>query len=397
MATSYGRLVAYLARTTRDIAAAEDALGDALAAAVTSWRTQGVPRRPESWLLTVAHRSLIGAARRRTTADRNELSLKLLADEIAERRPTTPIPDRRLELLYVCAHPAIDPKVRAPLMLQTVLGLDAARIASSFVVSPATMGQRLSRAKTKIRDAGIAFDVPARGDLPDRTRDVLDAIYAAYGTGWDDPAGVDGRRRGLTAEAIRLVRLVVELEPSSAEARGLLALMLHTEARSAARRDPDGAYVPLDRQDIRSWSKESMLEAEAQLRDAFALGEPGPYQLQAAIQSVHNRRALTGSTDWPAIAALYDGLVASAPSIGAQVARAAAHAEAHGAGAGIEILDGIPAERVATYQPYWALVAHLRQRLGRTADAHDAAHRAVGLTSDPAIREHLIARYPPPH
>lgn len=393
MATSYGRLVAYLATTTRDIAAAEDAMGDALAEAVENWRRTGVPDRPESWLLTVARRRLIGAARRRDTAERARPSLRIAADELAEPRPPTTIPDRRLELLYVCAHPAIDPRVRAPLMLQVVLGLDAARIASAFVVAPTTMGQRLSRAKTKIRDAGIAFEVPGPTDLADRTRNVLDAIYAAYGTGWDDPDGADPRRRGLTVEAERLCRLVVELDPHDAEARGLLALMLHTGARHDARRDADGRYVPLDRQDVTSWAKEPMIEAEEQLGAALALGELGPYQLQAAIQSVHNRRALAGSTDWDAIAALYDGLVALSPSLGAEVARAAAHGEHDGPAAGLRLLDAIADDRVVDYQPYWACRAHLLRRLDRPADAELAATRAIGLTADPAVRAHLIAQH----
>lgn len=394
MATSYGRLVAYLARTTGDIAAAEDALGEALAAALTTWRDRGVPDRPASWVLTVARRHLISAARRRATAERAGPTLKLLEDELGEPRPIGTIPDRRLELLYVCAHPSIDPRVRAPLMLQTVLGLDAARIAASFVVSPATMGQRLSRAKAKIRDAGISFSVPGPDELPDRTRNVLDAIYAAYGAGWDDPEGTDPRRLGLTAEAQRLCRIVVMLEPDDAEARGLLALMLHLEARSDARRDHDGRYVPLDQQDVTLWSPALMLEAEQQLSAAFAVQQLGAYQLHAAIQSVHNRRALTGATDWAAVATLYDGLVAHSPSIGVQVARSAAHGEAHGARTGLDLLDAITPERVSGYQPYWATRAHLLQRLGRGADAQVAARRAIGLTTDPAVRAHLIDRHP---
>lgn len=393
METSYGRLVAYLARLTGDLGAAEDALGDALAAAVVAWRDQGIPRRPESWLLTVARRRLIGAARRGATADRAAPALRLRASELADETPAGPIPDRRLELLYVCAHPAIAPAVRAPLMMQAVLRLDAARIAASFVTSPATMGQRLSRAKAKIRDARIPFEVPAAPEVPARTRHVLDAIYAAYGTGWDDPGGTDPRRQGLTAEAERLCRLVVELQPDDAEAHGLLALILHTEARSAARRD-DGRFVPLDQQDMSRWSRSRMLDAEQHLTRAAALGRIGPYQLQAAIQSVHNRRTITGSTDWTAIAALYDGLVVHAPGVGAEVARAAAHAHSSGAEVALAMLDAMPSDRVAEYQPYWAVRAHVLDALGRD-DARTAASRAVGLTTDPGVRSYLVDRYGP--
>ena len=395
MATSYDRLVAYLARLAGDLGAAEDALGDALAAAVVTWRDQGVPQRPESWLITVSRRRLIGAARRRATADRAEPSLRIRASELADDDPVGPIPDRRLELLYVCAHPAIAPTVRAPLMLQAVLRLDAARIAGAFVTSPATMGQRLSRAKAKIRDARIPFEVPDPAELPGRTRHVLDAIYAAYGTGWDDPGGADPKRRGLTAEAERLGRLVVELQPGDAEAHGLLALMLHTEARADARRDGD-RYIPLDEQDMSRWSSASMLDAEHHLERAFALGRLGPYQIHATIQSVHNRRALTGATDWTTIATLYDGLVAHAPGVGAEVARAAAHSHSSGPAFALDLLDAMPADRVSDYQPYWAARAHVLDALGRDDDARSAASRAIGMTTDPAVRSYLVARHRAP-
>ena len=232
-------------------------------------------------------------------------------------------------------------------MMQTVLGLDAARIASAFVVAPKTMGQRLSRAKSKIRIAGIPFEMPTDADdLTARTTSVLDAIYAAFGTGWDDPGGSDPRRSGLTVEAIRLARIVVELRPGDAEARGLLSMMLHSEARRAARRTSDGVFVPLARQEVGLWSADMMIEAEQQLTAAASLRVLGPFQLQAAIQSVHNRRALTGATDWASIVALYDGLVALEPSLGALVARAVAHGEADGPGAGLALLDEVDVSSV---------------------------------------------------
>lgn len=395
--TSYGRLVAYLARASGDLAAAEDALGDALVAALEAWSAGRVPERPDSWLLTVARRNMIGSFRKAETARRARPTLAVLDDERDENAmtitPTSAIPDRRLELLYVCAHPAIDAGIRAPLMLQTVLGLDAARIAAAYVTSPTTMGQRLSRAKTKIRDARIPFELPLADELPQRTRNVLDAIYAAYSAGWDDPHGADLKRSGLTAEAERLVRLVIELEPHNAEARGLLALVLHLHARSLARRADDGSFVPLDEQDVELWSRDLMMDAELQLARAQALRDVGPYQLQAAIQSVHNRRALTGTTDWPTIAALYDGLVGLSPTLGALVARAAANVEFAGAERAIELLDDMPERAVASYQPYWVTRAHALSRSGRRTEARAAAGRAIGLTTDPAVRAHLVATY----
>lgn len=392
--TSYGRLVASIARSTRDIAAAEDALADALLAALERWPVDGIPDRPEAWLTTVARRRVIGAIRRAGTASRNQADLVRLRDELDERTESSVIPDSRLELMYACAHPAIDRSVRSALMLQTVLGLDAARIASAFVVAPATMGQRLSRAKAKIRDAGIPLAVPAANELPARTASVLDAVYAAFGTGWDDPDGTDAKRRGLTEEAIRLARLVVELLPEDAEARGLLALMLHSEARRPARRADDGSFVPLAEQDVSRWSPPMMTEAEHQLAVASRLRRIGPYQLHAAIQSVHNRRILTGATDWRSIARLYDGLVELQPSIGALVARAAAHGEAENPAAGLALLDAIDESLVATYQPYWVTRAHLLVGTGDRAAAREAATRAIGLTTDDAVRRHLLATLP---
>ena len=343
----------------------------------------------------MAKRNLIGSIRRRQTALDAIPTLAIL-DE-ARLQPTSnrggPIPDDRLELLYVCAHPAIDPLLHAPLMLQAVLRLDAARIATSFLTSPATMGQRLSRAKAKIRDAGIPFQIPDADQLPERTRSVIDAIYAAYGTGWDDPTGVDPKRRGLTAEATRLCRLVVELQPDDPEARGLLALILHTDARRDTRRDAAGRFVPLERQAVAEWSRPMIAEAEHHLGQAAAAGTIGPYQLHAAIQSVHNRRALTGTTDWSAIAALYDGLVRLSPSVGALVARAAAHANAFAPTDGLRLLDELDPDLTRNYQPYFATRAHILELSGNRVEAVDAATRAIGLTADPAVRQHLIDTY----
>lgn len=390
--TSRARLLGHLAAGVRDLTAAEDALAEAFVAALRTWPERGVPERPEAWLLTAARRTLIDAARRRDVAARALPDLARLApgdDAVPDELST--IPDTRLGLLFTCAHPAIAEGVRAPLMLQVVLGLDAARIAAAFLVSPTSMGQRLVRAKTKIGRAGIPFAVPGPEELPGRLASVLDAVYAAYGTGWDDPAGRDVRRRGLTAEALRLARLVVELLPDEPEARGLLALLLHSSARDAARRTPEGAFVPLDRQDVRRWAPGLMAEAERHLAAAAARRHPGPYQFQAAIQSVHNRRAVTGTTDWASVALLYDGLVAHEPAVGAQVARAAAHLHAGRPAAALAIVDALDPALVAAYQPYWVVRAHCLHRTG--GDAGRAARVALGLTEDPALRTHLSSTF----
>ncbi|HYE00462.1 MAG TPA: DUF6596 domain-containing protein, partial [Alphaproteobacteria bacterium] len=373
---SYGRLLAWLAARSRDVAAAEDALAEAFRAALSAWPERGVPERPEAWLLTAARRSLGQAARHRAVRAEAAATLNLLADEAqAAADDPASLPDERLKLLFVCAHPAIDPAARAPLMLQTVLGLDAARIASAFLVAPAAMGQRLVRAKARIRDAGIGFAVPERREWPDRLDSVLEAVYAAYGSGWEDVAGADPRRRGLAEEALWLARLVAALLPTEPEAGGLLALILHCEARRRARRGPDGAFVPLAAQDTALWSAPLIAEAEAVLARAAAGGRPGRFQLEAAIQSAHAARARTGHVDWPGVALLYEGLARLSPTIGALVGRAAAVAEWQGAARGLALLAELP-EEAAGYQPFWALTAHLEARLGRSAAARAAYERA---------------------
>ena len=378
---SYGRLVAWLAARSGDIATAEDALADALRTALETWPRDGVPTKPEAWLMTAAKRRMIDHARRHRVRRDAAATLVLLAEE-RDRAPSA-FPDDRLKLLFVCAHPAIDPGLHTKLMLQTVLGLDAATIAAAFLETPATLRQSLWRAKVKIRVAGIGFQVPEAADLPDRLAAVLEAVYAAFGTGWDDWAGL---RAGLAGEAIWLARLLADLLPTQAETHGLLALLLFAEARKPARRDGAGGFVPLSDQNIALWSAAMMDDAEACLRRAAALRAPGRFQFEAAIQAVHADRRRTGRTDWQAVALLYEGLFAAAPTTGVAVARAAAVAEAHGAAAGVALLDGLDAEAIAAYQPYWGLRRHLQ------GDGADLA-KALALTNDPAARAFLIQRY----
>ncbi len=295
---SYGRLVAYLSSNTRDVASAEDALSNALVAALTTWPRDGVPQNPEAWLLTAARHSFIDHVRHRQVAEASEPTLLLLREQSQEMTLSPEFPDERLKLLFVCAHPAIDPAMHTPLMLQTVLGMDAVRIAHAFLISPTTMGQRLVRAKTKIRESGIQFEVPLERELPQRLEAVLEAIYAAFGIGWDDMAGVDQRGRDLAEEAVWLGRVLLQLMPGEAEVRGLLALMLHCEARRSARRGLAGRYVPLLEQNSQQWSLPLIKEAESHLAEASSRGRAGRFQLEAAIQSVHAERARSGRTEW---------------------------------------------------------------------------------------------------
>ncbi len=388
---SYGRLVAYLSSQTRDVASAEDALSNALIAALTAWPRDGLPQNPEAWLLTAARRSFIDLVRHQQVAAASEPTLQLLREE-HEVTLSREFPDDRLKLLFVCAHPAIDPAMHTPLMLQTVLGLDAARIAGAFLVSPKTMGQRLVRAKTKIRDGGIQFEVPQDRELPERLDAVLEAIYAAFGIGWDDMTGVDQSGRDLAEEAIWLARVLLQLLPDKAEVQGLLALMLHCEARRGARRGPDGRYVPLSNQDTKLWSLPLIEEAEHHLGEAFRQGRSGRFQLEAAIQSVHAERVRSGQIDWAAIAIFYEQLIRISPTLGTRIGYAAAIAEMNGPEAGLAVLDAIAADDISAYQPYWAVRAHLLQWLGKTPEALAAYDRAIGLAEDHAVREFLLQK-----
>jgi RNA polymerase sigma-70 factor (ECF subfamily) len=359
---SYGRLVALLATRTRDVAGAEDALGDALLAALTTWPRDGIPKNPQAWLLTAARNRLTDHVRHQQVHDQGVPILQLMKREFDEITDPDALPDERLKLLFVCAHPAIDQDIHTPLMLQTVLGLDAVAIGRALLVAPKTIGQRLVRAKAKIRKTQIAFEIPTRDQIPLRLEAVLNAIYAAYGNSWEDASAAERRFAELGQEAIWLARVLREQLPEDPEVRGLLA---------------------------NDWLMPMIDEAESELAAAAQMQRLGRFQIEAAIQSVYAERAYTGRTQWTAIAAFYDELMQVAPSIGGAVARAAAYAEVRGAEAGLALLDQIDPQAVISYQPNWAVRAHLLQKLDRTQEAAKAFDRAIGLSEDAAVRAFL--------
>lgn len=389
---SYGKLVALLAMRTRDVAAAEDVLADAFAAALIDWPKRGCPANPEAWLMTVARRRAIDAARHRRVGDQLMNEFVLLADEIDDRDPSA-LPDRRLALLFACTHPALEATICTPLMLQVVLGLDAKTIASAFLTSPAAMGKRLARAKGKIRDAGVPFSVPEREELPGRQAAVLEAVYAAFAEGWSDPVGGDTVRHDLAGEALFLAQLLVELLPQEPEALGLLSLMLFAHARRDARRNAEGDYVPLSEQDPAQWDRRMIDAADSLLLRASTFKAIGRFQLEAALQSAHVHRCKTRRPNWDEVVQLYDALLAIAASPVIAVNRALAVAECEGPQAALDALAPYANDpRLAQYQPYWAARADLLVRAGSTAEALSAYDMAIGLERDPASRKFLQRR-----
>lgn len=389
--TSYGRLLSILVARSGDIQASEDALSEAFVAALRTWPDRGVPDNPDAWLLTAARNSAKNVTRHRVIVDGSAPDLGLL-NNVGDAPDRSTLPDDRLKLLFVCAHPAIDESIRTPLMLQTVLGLDAAQIGAAFLVAPTAMGQRLVRAKAKIKVSRLRFELPTTADMPDRLQDVLNAIYAAYGTSWDAVAGADDGVRDLANEALFLSRLLVAMMPAEPEARGLLALMLYCESRRAARRGPDGRFIPLKQQDPRLWSRDMIIEAENELTTASRAGVFGRFQCEAAIQSVHALRPITGNTNHDALATLYAMLAAQCPSIGVLVAQAAAMVEAGDPAAAVSALHTLASAEVTSYQPYWVTLAAALTALGDSIAAQRALQTAIGLTEDPNVRAFLATQ-----
>ena len=390
---SYGKLVAFLAASTRDVAAAEDAVADAFAAALAQWPGRGCPANPEAWLVTVARSKIIDEARRRRIGEVSADHLQIIAEGLESAAASGEIPDRRLALLFAVAHPAVDPAISAPLMLQAVLGFDARMIASAFLTSPEAMAKRLVRAKAKIKQAGIPFSVPDRDELPGRLDAVLSAIYAVFAEGWADPTGVDVARRGFTGEALFLARLVVELMAGDPEALGLLALMLHAEARRSARRSASGEFVPLSQQNTKMWDASMINEAEALLHRASTAGAFGRYQLEAALQSAHVHRCLTGTHNWAHVVSLYDALLEVSGSPVVRLNRALAVAETQGPHAALAEIEALSTDpRMAEYQPYWAARAELLGKIGAYREARQCYDVGIGLERDGAVRRFLHRR-----
>ncbi len=397
---AYGRLLAMLAYRFRDIEAAEDALGDALREALERWTTDGVPESPEAWLTVVAKNRLRERARRRTTAEDPRVTgalTEMVCSLDGERRAAV---DHRLDLMFVCAHPSIDPAIRTPLMLQTVLGLDAARIGDAFFVSGATMGQRLVRAKQKIRDARVPFDPPDARELAPRLHAVLEGIYAAFGVGWslgvETPESSTAEGQGaerMDEEALFLARLLADLLPSEPEALGLLALMTFSHARRKARFDDSGAFVPLAHHDVSRWDRDSIVSAERTLLRAASLRQPGPFQLEAAIQSAHCQRLFSGNTPWSAIAILYEVLNRNAPTVATLVAHAASLAELGRYEEAEARLASAATANVESYAPYWVVVDHIAVLRGDVDPERSALRHAISLTRAPALRRYLEAKW----
>ncbi len=387
---SYGKLLAVLAAPTRDIAAAEDALADAFERALTRWPDDGIPANPEGWLLTVARNRLRDRWRSsdfRFTEPLNESDCG--ATPLDDNMPA--IPDRRLELMLVCAHPAIAPNIRTPLMLQSVLGVDAAAIATAFAVEPATMAQRLVRAKKRIRAAGIPFALPERDDLARRLPAVLEAVYGAYSIDWQlAPQGAP--IESLSAEALHLALVLAELLPGEPEVLGLAALVCLSEARRPARRTRDGGFIPLDEQDTRRWDAVLIERGDALLRRAHEHRRPGRFQYEAAIQSAHCGSAAHGAVDLDALRKLHRALLRVAPSLGAAVAAAAVDGDLDGPEAGLRGLAAIDDPAVERFQPYWTTKAHLLASTGRAEAAVEAYRRAIDLTNDRGVAEYLLRR-----
>ena len=380
---SYGRLIGILSARSGDIAAAEDALSDALQAALASWPHKGVPDNPEGWLVRVARNRMTDAHRR--ALKQHPLPIEDHDVATCETRKAEQV-DPRLPLLFVCAHPGIAEPARGPLMLQAVLGFTAAEIARAYVSSPAAMSKQLVRAKERIKANAIPFRVPEAELRAERVPDVTEAIYGCYSLCWLDRPDAESMQR----EAVYLADLLATEMGDNAEILGLSALLALLHSRRSARLR-DGCYVPLSEQSTELWDHDLIAAAEMRLRQAFKLGLPGRFQIEAAIQAVHAARTRTGKTDWPSLLPLYEGLIHFAPTLGAYVSQASVVGEVHGAEAGLVTLEKLADPRLDRFQPYWATRAHLLAQSGAIAKSRDAYDRAISLAVSAGIRGFLVS------
>ena len=385
---SYGKLIAIIAKRTRDVASAEDYLAEAFAAALETWPQSNIPENPEAWLIAVAKRKHLDSIRQTQTRSDAVLHLQMLGEEIeAMQSHQKNFADDRLALMFACAHPAIDVDIRTPLILQTVLGLTAEQIAAAFLVAPATMGQRLARAKAKIKLAGIPFRVPDADQLLERLDAVLDAIYAMFNQGW---ANCEAAENSLVEDALWFSSLVVELQPDQPEALGLHALMLFLQSRFHARRSTAGAFVPLAEQDMALWDDKKIFQAEQLLHKASTMNQMGRFQLEAAIQSVHAARRYTFVTDWHAINQIYRALFQLTHSQVVKLNWAYAIGADEGWLAGLSALPQLEEfPELATYQPYFAVRAALNENSGHHVTALDDYDKAIALEHDDNVRSFL--------
>jgi RNA polymerase sigma-70 factor (ECF subfamily) len=380
----YGRAVAVLVRSLGDIGFAEEAVQDAFAAALAHWPESGIPPAPAGWIITTARNRAIDRLRRERTRDARHAAAVELAEPADEGDHD--VADERLRLMFTCCHPALAAEAQVALTLKLLGGLTTAEIARAFLVPEATMAQRLSRAKAKIRDAGIPYRVPEIPELRERLAAVLAVVYLVFNEGYGAAQGDELLRVELTDEALRLGRLLHELLPGEPEVAGLLALMLLIDARRAARTDESGAFVRLGEQERARWNRELIAEGQALLRECLARNDPGPYQLQAAINAVHSDAREPAATDWRQILALYDQWMTLAPGALVALNRAVAVAQVEGAELALRLVDELDLPR---YHPFHAVRADLLHRLGRNDEATAAYQAALGLCGNAREREFL--------
>lgn len=389
---SYGRLLGYLSSRSRDIQSCEDALAEAFAQALTKWTTEGIPKNPEAWLLTVAKNRLIDQFKHSKVIQNSVETILLIDKELSEKQ-NEDFQDDQLKLLFVCAHPSIDESVRTPLMLQLVLGLPSEEIASSFLTSPSAMSKKLTRAKQKIKEAGISFKLPDPDDLESRLESVLDTIFAAYGKSWDHLSTGNENLKSLDFEALYLASTLQNHLPQEPEVLGLCSFMLYCDSRRNARRNNLNEFVPLDEQNTQLWSQDQIAQAEKNLHQALVFGKIGRFQLEAAIQSAHCARVQQNINNWQEILNLYQVLIQNYPTAGGYLSYVAAFCELHGPQAALQKLLSQKDFDYSGYQPYWVLKTELHKKMNCLKLAQDAIHIAIGLTEDKSVRDFLRKKY----